>query len=69
MYENSNSNGEIMPPKPVLGLMPKDMYYDGVKTDRFNEVSEAISRYYNAGLKIPWEWLAEYTELVENLNK
>jgi hypothetical protein len=38
--------------RPPLGLIPKKIHDERVKMERFNEVCGAISRYYNAGLKI-----------------
>ena len=51
--------------KQPLGLIPKEI----IRQKRFIEVRKAINRYYNAGLKIPIEWIIEYNELVENINK
>lgn len=51
--------------KPPLGLIPKKFYYERIKAERFNDVCEAITRYYNAGMKINIEWIEEYNELVE----
>ena len=50
--------------KPPLGLPPKFV----MRMERLEEVRGAISRYYNAGLKIPVEWIEEYNELTEHLN-
>ena len=47
--------------KPPLGLMPNDLH----KEHRFYKVCAVISRYYNAGMKIPIVWVEEYNELVE----
>lgn len=47
--------------KPPLGLIPKFIH----KERRFIEVCGAISRYYEAGLVIPIEWVEEYNELVK----
>lgn len=47
--------------KPPLGLTPKWV----IQEARYFDVCGAISRYYNAGLKIPIEWIEEYNELVE----
>jgi hypothetical protein len=55
--------------KPPLGLRPKILYDDLVKVERFNEVCGAIARYYNARLKIKIEWIEEYNELVDYMNK
>lgn len=55
--------------RPPLGLMPKKFYDERVNIERFNEVCGAISRYYNAGLKINIEWIEEYNELVECVGK
>ena len=50
--------------KPPLGLIRKEIHYERVKAERFNEVCGAIARFYNAGLKIKIEWIEEYNELV-----
>jgi hypothetical protein len=55
--------------KPPLGLIPKRFYEQRVKVERFNEVCGAIARYYDARLKIKIEWIEEYNELVDYLNK
>ena len=55
--------------KPPLGLTPKKFYDEQVKIERFDEVCGAISRYYDAGLKINIEWIDEYNELVELVGK
>jgi hypothetical protein len=62
-FLNNNST------KPPLGLIPKRFYDDLVKVERFNEVCGAIARYYDARLKIKIEWIEEYNELVEYMNK
>ena len=55
--------------KPPLGLIPKRFYDQRVKVERFNEVCGAIARYYDARLKIKIEWIEEYNEIVDYLNK
>jgi hypothetical protein len=55
--------------KPPLGLIPKRFYDQRVKIERFNEVCGAIARYYDARLKIKIEWIEEYNELVDYMNK
>jgi hypothetical protein len=55
--------------KPPLGLIPKRFYDQRVKVERFNEVCGAIARYYDARLKIKIEWIEEYNELVDYMNK
>ena len=50
--------------KPPIGLTPKWLHY----TERFSEVCGALSRYYNAELKIPIEWIEEYNELIDKIN-
>jgi hypothetical protein len=55
--------------KPPLGLIPKRFYDQRVKVERFNEVCGAIARYYDARLKIKIEWIEEYNELLDYLNK
>jgi hypothetical protein len=62
--------------KPPLGLIPKRIYNQRIDNIRFNEVCErfnevcgAIARYYDARLNIKIEWIEEYNELVDYLNK
>ena len=55
--------------KSRLGLIPKRFYDQRVKVERFNEVCGAIARYYDARLKIKIEWIEEYNELVDYMNK
>lgn len=45
---------------PPLGLLPKDIH----RTKRFNDICEAIVRYYNINLPIPIEWIEEYNDLI-----
>jgi len=54
---------------PPIGLCPKNIWERNVKIKRLNEVSSAIARYYQAGLKINPEWIEEYNELVEIVSK
>lgn len=51
--------------KPPLGITPKDVYETDAKIERFKSLCGAITRYYDAGLKIKPEWIEEYNELVE----
>ena len=55
--------------KPPLGLIPKRFHDQRVKVERFNEVCGAIARYYDARLNIKIEWIEEYNELVDFINK
>ena len=55
--------------EPPLGLIPKKFHDERVKAKRFNEVCGAITRHYDAGMKINIEWIQEYNELVEILGK
>ena len=50
---------------PPIGLLNREIYEDGVKRKRFNDVAAAIARYYNAGLNISVDWIQEYNELVD----
>ena len=51
--------------KPPIGLIPKKI----VEERRMKEVFRAISSYFDRGLKIPLEWVSEYNELLEKLDK
>lgn len=48
--------------KPPLGLVPKWVR----QKERYEEVCQAIARYYNANREIPIEWIEEYNELVKH---
>lgn len=48
--------------KPPLGLVPKWVR----QKERYEEVCQAIERYYNANREIPTEWIEEYNELVKH---
>ena len=48
--------------KPPLGLVPKWVR----QKERYEEVRQAISRYYNDNREIPTEWVEEYNELVKH---
>ena len=51
--------------KQPLGLIPKRIR----QNERYVEVCEAITRYYNNGQHIPIEWINEYNELVPMMKK
>ena len=51
--------------RPPIGLVPKHIR----QKERFLEICKAISKYYNAGCKIPVEWIKEYNELVDFVKK
>lgn len=51
----------LIKPKPPLGVMPRDIW----DRDRKVELSEAMKRYLEAGMKIPSKWLEEYNEISE----
>jgi len=55
--------------KPPLGIIPKSFHIKRVNQQRFNDVCQVIVSYYNAGLKINVEWIEEYNELLEYLDK
>ena len=46
--------------RPPIGLEPKFVH----DSKRFYDICDAISRYYNAGCKIPVKWIKEYNELI-----
>jgi len=53
--------------KPPIGLVPKEIREAINNKERYLEISEALSRYYNAGKKIPISWIEEYNDLVEKI--
>lgn len=56
---DNNTPPEIK--KPPIGLVPRWV----IKRERFEQVKEAIGRYYEAGLKIPVEWIIEYNDFLD----
>lgn len=55
---------EVKPTKrPPIGLKPKKIH----TAQRFAEVCNAITDYYDAGKKISIEWIEEYNELIDEL--
>ena len=57
---NVEINADMRPP---LGLRPRSV----VMALRFQEVCEAIKRYWDAGFKLPIEWIEEYNELLDKV--
>lgn len=47
--------------KPPLGIIPKHFH----RAIRAKELSEAIVRYFDAGMQINLGWVQEYNELIE----
>lgn len=58
-------NQKDMSIKPPLGLTPRKFHDEA----RYVEVCGAISRYYNANMPIPLEWVEEFNHLVLHVNK
>jgi len=56
---NFDSNNQPKCERPPLGILPKYIWLDHRKTDLEN----AINRRFEAGLKVPVEWIEEYNEL------
>lgn len=50
--------------KPPLGIIPKSIH----QTERFSALCDAISRYWEAGFKIPIKWIEEHNELLQEPN-
>jgi len=50
--------------KPPIGLKPKWLSDE----ERLNEVIGAIIRYSDVKLKIPFEWIEEYNEIIDLTN-
>jgi hypothetical protein len=44
-----------------MGLLNKDLH----DAFRFEDVCAAISRYFEAGLPVPIEWVKEYNNIVD----
>jgi len=60
---------KIIIERPPLGLIPKKFYEEQIKVQRFQDVCDAIKRYWDANLKIPVEWIEEHNELVDFMNQ
>ena len=50
---------------PPIGLIPKFIRQE----ERFLEVGEAIKRYVDVDKPVPAEWVEEFNELVDRLNR
>jgi hypothetical protein len=53
--------------EPPIGLTPKKIHERNSIIRRFNDIRSAISRYYNAELEMPIEWIEEYNELIKKI--
>lgn len=51
--------------KPPLGVMPREIW----DRKRQDQLAEAMTRYLEAGYKIPKEWFDEYNEISERLKE
>ena len=60
----TSTKGEPIAINYTLGLTPKRIRQE----QRFQEVCGAIAGYYDAGKKIPIEWVEEHNELVDTLS-
>lgn len=58
---------KTQPGLPPIGLMPKYVLTENHnKNERYNEVCGAITRYLEAKLQIPLEWIEEHNELLNS---
>jgi hypothetical protein len=55
--------------KLPLGLLPRYIYEDYTKSERYSEIIQAISRFLYAKKKINILWIEEYNELTEYFEK
>lgn len=55
--------------KPPFGLLPRYIYEDYTKSERYFEIIQAISRFLDAKRKINILWIEEYNELTEYFEK
>lgn len=51
--------------KPPIGLRPEIIWIEG----RAEEIRDAISRYVEAEIDIPWKWIEELTRLESQIQK
>lgn len=51
--------------RPPLGLMPRIIHDE----NRMQAIEEAAGRYFLAQLDIPKEWVTEYKELADRVDK
>jgi hypothetical protein len=54
---------------PPLGLMPKKLFYEKIQQERFEQLCRVLAKHFNSSKKIKVEWIEEYNELIENVNK
>lgn len=55
--------------KPPIGVKPRKIADRLHAIGRANELAEAITRYTNAQLKVPMEWVNEWNERVDEILK
>lgn len=53
------------PVNPPLGIIPKNLW----KKQRLKELRDVIVRYLEANQRVPIEWIEEYNELLEDIQK
>ena len=51
--------------KPPLGVMPRERW----ERSRQKDLTDAMFRYLEAGMKIPAEWIEEYNEISDRLKE
>ena len=55
--------------KPPIGIVPKSIYEEKNRKQRFKDLLEDIGGYVEYGQKIPVEWIKEFNETVNLLNE
>ena len=64
---------KVMEPKPPLGLIPRDIWWDkqraAMQQVRLEDVRSAIKRYVEAGRDIPADWVREEQEITAELRE
>lgn len=64
MYGVDTSSENNIPVKPLIGLIPRKVYWEELNQHRRQDIIAAIHRYMEAKLPIPVEWCKELIDLV-----
>lgn len=51
--------------KPPIGIEPKNIW----ESIRFNSLRQAMIRYLDVGLDLPDEWINEYNQFIERIER
>jgi hypothetical protein len=53
--------------KTPIGIIPKYIYAERVRSERIDQIIQAMYRFAKAGRSAPFEWVTELEELLSNI--